>query len=164
MVFTVIKHCVSLKIIWTGKNGIYIYIYITTRTCRPLTTRCVKEDYTSLQENPNKTTRWYNNRSIPKQSKWFYHQQWKLEAKVTSVVLKHRYEHLDFVQKLSHGVHWISEYSKVPFVPHNPHTSQPDELQKGPPSTETANWISELNKMIWEAMCIYCQKFNPSSI
>jgi hypothetical protein len=49
----------------------------------------------------------------------------------------------------------------ISFCPHNSNTSKPNELQKRPPGTGTASWMSELNKIIWEAVSIRRRKVNP---
>jgi hypothetical protein len=61
------------------------------------------------------------------------------------------------------GVRWVSEDSDVPFIPHKPNASKADELHEGPSHTETTRWISELDKMIWETMCIHRRKANPGA-
>jgi hypothetical protein len=48
-------------------------------------------------------------------------------------------ERLDFIQELRYGVRRISKDPEVPFIPDNPNTSKPYELQERPPRTETTS-------------------------
>jgi hypothetical protein len=134
-------------------------IYLNIKKCTPLSTRCAKTSYNSLQEAQTKI----QDKLVDTQTEQGVRPP-TMKVKTQSNI---RRPHpsigkcLDFVQELLYRVCRISKDPEVPFIPNNPNTSKSYELQERPPRTEATSWISELNKMIREGVCIHRREPNP---
>jgi hypothetical protein len=70
-------------------------------------------------------------------------------------------EHLDFFQQKMRGTCCVVEQTMVSFIPYDPNVGKPNKLQKRPPSSETPNWVCEMNKVVRKSVSVHRRKANP---